>query len=174
MRFIPGHTVLDDLQVRDKLPGKRSKKEDLAMGVGAMCSVMKKVADINWAEFLPTMQILRNRDVAPNQLKRGEIGDRRIGALVVAQSQNGDDFALGQRGLEEVRAALREKRIAEGYVVLVDRTGGFVNAKPVEEVAAIVADFELRPGKYVGWGPFWWITAEFTRPGYVVVEDEHL
>jgi len=101
-------------------------------------------------------------DVRPNYLAYNR--DARIGAVVVFRGE-GQDYGLNQSALERELKAEKDGRIAEGYVSVWDQQDGQLKLIAVEK-ATVVHDrlrgAPLRKGKIEwGWGPYWWITAEF-------------
>jgi hypothetical protein len=120
---------------------------------------------INWSVSFAQLKIVSDPQVHPNKLGTLEVENGTVGVVVVAQSET--DFALSKSALDRVLSALREGRIVQGFLILVRRVEKshppqFVNAMPVEEVAAIVSNMAERNGNY---GPYWWLTENIKPPG---------
>jgi hypothetical protein len=77
----------------------------------------------------------------------------------VRQSPTWSEYALSAAGLDRLHTALKEGRIATGYVVAINRDGEEVARKPVSEVAALVENLPPRKGEL---GPYWWFNADLT------------
>jgi hypothetical protein len=111
----------------------------------------------------------------PNKIYGGTIDGKKIGALVVLRRarSRGSDFAISASGLEYLEKAQHDGRIDEGYVVF------FQDGHPREFIAAeqakVVHDRLRGIGPQAGnWGPYWWVTAEFTTPSSGAVDDDEV
>jgi hypothetical protein len=97
------------------------------------------------------------RGMYPNVLARLEHDDRIIGAVVVVRG-HGQDFALGEAGLDRVVKAEQEGRITIGYVVLANEANIFTAAEVAQTVYDRLREYPLLDGKF---GSYWWITDQF-------------
>ena len=92
-------------------------------------------------------------------------------ALVIFQSQTGDDFSLSKAGLEYAMGLFHDRNIKHGHVVLVRKIVPrlVVAYRSIIEVAHEVEGISPRDGEY---GPYWWLNkhARYARslPSYAV------
>jgi hypothetical protein len=113
--------------------------------------------DSNWRLF--SRQKLEELGVIPNQLLFHNSTKR--GAVVVKRAKNYSEFALSKAAVDYLQAALREGRITEALVILVEPdTNAIVEIKPLTEVVAALEGVEPRTGSFGG--PYWWMNADLT------------
>jgi hypothetical protein len=112
-------------------------------------------SDPNWRQVARgPLDALR---ITPNELWFN--ASTNAGALIVRQSGQWPEYALGQAGLDYVHNAEREGRIREGITVQVQRDG---IVGTIKSVTKMVADLNGRPPRDGPFGPYWWINADGT------------
>jgi hypothetical protein len=89
--------------------------------------------DPDWRPF--AKEDLDRLRITPNELRFNVT--TRAGALLVKQSGQYAEYALGKAGLDHLHDAVREERIPAGLIVLVQRDGRTVTLK--KDVAKMVA-----------------------------------
>jgi hypothetical protein len=99
-----------------------------------------------WRAFTP--QQLKELGIWPNRIEHNKSTGE--GVLIVRQSPTWSEYALSAAGLDCLHTALKEGRIATGYVVALNRGDEEVARKPVSEVAALVENLP------------WWFNADLT------------
>ena len=101
----------------------------------------------------------------PNRLAFGYEDESlgRTGALIVAKSKTGNDYAISKTALEYIAAAEEEGRIAIGFIALVDQQRRVQAYKRATEVAALLKNVEWQEGRYGK--PFVWLDQDFRPPG---------
>jgi hypothetical protein len=114
--------------------------------------------DAGWRAF--GLQKLKDLGIWPNQLQHN--ASTGEGVLVVQQSPTYKEYALSEAGFNYLFAAVKEERIAAGFVALVDRRGREVARKPVSEVATQLENVTPKQGR-LGW--YWWMNADLTPYG---------
>jgi hypothetical protein len=113
------------------------------------------VPDAGWRTFPRSKSDAT--DFFPNRMWYNERTGE--GVLVAHQSDRYTEFAIGEKGLNYLLAALKEERITAGDVALVDRDDELIARKSVSEVAALVKDLPPRNGPY---GGFWLFDSDLT------------
>jgi hypothetical protein len=112
-------------------------------------------SDEGWRSF--TRQQLDDLGIYPNRVQY----NARLGKadLIVHQSPRYTEFAVGENGLNNSQAAVKNGHITESDVVLINLDGEEVARKPVSEVAAMVEKLPPRNGDY---GRYWLFNADLT------------
>jgi hypothetical protein len=120
-----------------------------------MTVMMKYQSDKGWRSF--TRQQLDDLGIYPNRVQYNP----RLGKadLLVHQSPRYTEFAVGENGLNNSQAALKNGRITVSDVVLINLDWEEVARKPVSEVAAMVENVPPRNGEY---GRYWLFNADLT------------
>src|SRR5262245_4263682 len=120
--------------------------------------------DAGWRAF--GYEKLRELGIWPNSLQHN--ASTGEGVLVIQQSRTYNEYALSEAGLNYLLAAIKEERITAGYVALVDRRGQEIARKPVNEIAAQLANVPPKQGP-LGW--YWWLNADLTPYGMLSSDD---
>jgi hypothetical protein len=111
----------------------------------------------------------RIADTAPHEVYVALDNGAKVAALPVRRTRPDGDWALGEPAVKYLETALRERRIAQAWLVLVDMKWNVVEVATVTEVVKRLVTTQPNDGRL---GPFFWINAQFQPRGVYSEADD--
>jgi hypothetical protein len=120
----------------------------------------------------PRWRLYRLEITAPHRMYVRKSDEGKIAALVVLRTRADGDWPLGRRALTYVADAECDRRIVEGYILLVDNKW---NVVAFERACEVVKRIGNAPPTTGPWGEFYWIDATFKpTTGYRGTNDDEV
>jgi hypothetical protein len=121
--------------------------------------IMFDLNDPHWRRF--AQKHLDSLGVTPNALWFNS--ETKEGALVVAKSSKWEEYALSKAGLDYLRAAIQDKKITDGFVVLADWNAGNLVVVANKSVTEVTELDGMRP-RNGPFGKYWWVRSDLGMP----------